>query len=84
MIDVSTLEGKIKRLKKTLSEQRQKDSSPEKSEGVKSFRKQLKRLQRKRRILISWMQRTVKLKEKNDEKEQRPSGTSTEKSPESA
>jgi hypothetical protein len=84
MIDVSTLEGKIQRLKKTLSEQQQKDSSPENPEGVKAFRKRLKRLQRKRRILISWMQRSVKAKEKSDDREPKSSGSSTEKSVESA
>jgi len=84
MMDMSTLEGKIKRLKKTLSEQRQKDLSGENPEEGKAFRKRLKRLQRKRRTLISWMQHSVKPKEKVDEKEPKSAGSSTQKPAESA
>ncbi|HEY5649084.1 MAG TPA: hypothetical protein VIU33_06265 [Nitrospiria bacterium] len=52
MDKVTAVEGKIKRLKKTISDL---DSGKDQSEGVESrlLRKQLKRLQRRRRVILS-------------------------------
>lgn len=69
MADVATLEAKIQRVKKTLSESRQKDSEDENSPEQRAFRKQLKRLQRRRRDLLSWAQHMTKTREGKGEKE---------------
>jgi predicted nucleic acid-binding Zn-ribbon protein len=60
MADVLVLEEKIKRLRKTLSEKRQKDSKVKGSLELRTFQKQLKRLQRRRRALVAWMGRGTK------------------------
>jgi hypothetical protein len=60
MADVVKLEGKIKRLKKPLSEKRQKDSEAKGSLEIRTFQKQLKRLQRRRRDLVAWSRRGTK------------------------
>jgi len=60
MADVLMLEEKIKRLKKTLSEKRQKDSEAKGSPELRTFQKQLKRLQRRRRDLVAWTRRGAK------------------------
>jgi hypothetical protein len=60
MADVVKLEEKIKRLKKTLSEKRQKDSEAKGSLELRTFQKQLKRLQRRRRDLVAWTKRGTK------------------------
>ena len=62
MADVTLLEEKIKRLKKTLSEKRQKDSGAAGSLELRTFQKQLKRLQRRRRVLVDFRQRGTKAK----------------------
>ncbi|MBI3611256.1 MAG: hypothetical protein HY204_11235 [Nitrospirae bacterium] len=72
MTDVAALEGKIKRLKKTLSEKRQKASDAEPSLELRAFQKRLKRLQRRRRVLLNWMQRGTKGKTEKAEKEAKP------------
>jgi hypothetical protein len=72
MADVTILEEKIKRLKKTLSEKQQKDSGAEGSLELRTFRKQLKRLQRRRRVLADFMQRGTKAKAEKAEKETKP------------
>lgn len=78
MADVATLEAAIKRLKKTLSE-KPKDSGAEGSPEMRTFRKQLKRLQRRRRVLLTWAQHGTKAKEQTAEKETKPSAPSVEK-----
>ena len=72
MADVTHLEEKIKRLKKTLSERRQNDSGTEGSLELRTFQKQLKRLQRRRRVLVDFMQRGTKVKAEKAEKETKP------------
>lgn len=72
MADVTHLEEKIKRLKKTLSEKRQKDSGAAGSLELRTFQKQLKRLQRRRRVLVDFRQRGTKAKTEKAEKESTP------------
>ncbi len=72
MAEVATLEEKIKRLKKTLSEKREKKSGAESSLELRLFRKQLKRLQRRRRVLLAFLQRGTKAKSEKAEKESQP------------
>jgi predicted nucleic acid-binding Zn-ribbon protein len=72
MADVATLEGKIQRIKKTLSERRQETSGAENSPELRAFRKQLKRLQRRRRDLLTWAQHMTKTQEGKDEKDTMP------------
>jgi hypothetical protein len=60
MADVVMLEEKIKRLKKTLSEKQEKDSEAKGSLELRTFQKQLKRLQRRRRALVAWAGRSRK------------------------
>ncbi|HEY5595245.1 MAG TPA: hypothetical protein VIL61_08855 [Nitrospiria bacterium] len=72
MADVTILEEKIKRLKKTLSEKQQKDSGAEDSLELRTFRKQLKRLQRRRRVLADFVQRGSKATAEKAEKETKP------------
>ena len=72
MADVTILEEKIKRLKKTLSEKQQKDSGAEDSLELRTFRKQLKRLQRRRRVLADFVQRGTKAAAEKAEKETKP------------
>ncbi|MBI3811159.1 MAG: hypothetical protein HY283_02980 [Nitrospirae bacterium] len=69
MADVTHLEEKIKRLKKTLSEKRQKDLGASGSLELRTFQKQLKRLQRRRRVLLDFMQRGTKAKTEKAETE---------------
>ena len=72
MADVAILEEKIKRHKKTLSEKRQKDSDAKGSLELRTFQKQLKRLQRRRRGLVDFMQRGTKAKAEKTEKKTKP------------
>ncbi len=72
MADVAILEEKIKRLKKTLSEKRRKDSGAAGSLELRTFQKQLKRLQRRRRVLVDFMQPGTKAKAEKVEKETKP------------
>jgi hypothetical protein len=72
MADVAHLEEKIKRLKKTLSEKRQKDSGAAGLLELRTFQKQLKRLQRRRRVLVDFMQGGTKSKAEKAEKETKP------------
>lgn len=72
MADVTILEEKIKRLKKTLSEKRQKDAGAAGSLELRTFQKQLKRLQRRRRVLVDFMQPGTKAKAEKAEKETKP------------
>jgi len=69
MADVANLEEKIKRVKKTLSEKREKISGAEGSLELRPVRKQLKRLQRRRRVLLAFQQRGTKAKGEKAEKE---------------
>ena len=61
MADVVLLGEKIKRLKKSISETSKKEVEASDLTGQRSSRKQLKRLQRRRRVLIAWSQRTKKV-----------------------
>ena len=72
MADGAILEEKIKRLKKTLSEKQQKDLGTEGSLELRTFRKQLKRLQRRRRALADFMQRGTRAKAEKAEKKTKP------------
>ncbi|MBI3596794.1 MAG: hypothetical protein HY203_06545 [Nitrospirae bacterium] len=72
MADAANLEEKIKRLKKTLSEKREKKSGVESSVELRPFRKQLKRLQRRRRVLLAFVQRGTKVKGEKSDKESKP------------
>jgi hypothetical protein len=72
MADAVKLEEKIKRLKKTLSEKREKQTGTESSIELRPFRKQLKRLQRRRRVLLAFMERGTKVKGEKAEKESKP------------
>ncbi|HET6466256.1 MAG TPA: hypothetical protein VFH55_11665 [Nitrospiria bacterium] len=72
MADVANLEEKIKNLKKTISEKREKKSGAEGSLELRPFRKQLKRLQRRRRVLSAYQQRGTKAKGEKAEKENKP------------
>lgn len=82
MTDVATLEEKIKRLRKTLSEIRKK--SPETEENpvaLRPFRKRLKRLQRRRRVLSAALQREKKAAGEKAEKEEAPTPKSADEPP---
>jgi hypothetical protein len=72
MAEVAILEEKIKRLKKTISEKREKESGAESSLELRPARKQLKRLQRRRRVLLAFLQRGTKAKSEKAEKESKP------------
>jgi len=72
MADVANLEEKIKHLKKTIYEKREKKSGAEGSLELRPFRKQLKRLQRRRRDLLTLQQRGTKVKGEKSEKESKP------------
>jgi len=72
MADAVKLEEKIKRLKKTLSEKQEKKTGTESSIELRSFRKQLKRLQRRRRVLLTLLERGTKVKGEKAEKESKP------------
>ena len=61
MADVVLLGEKIKRLKKSISEISNKEAQASDLSGQRTARKQLKRLQRRRRVLIAWSQRTKKV-----------------------
>ena len=61
MADVVLLGEKIKRLKKSISEISNKEGEASDLCGQRTSRKQLKRLQRRRRVLIAWSQRTKKV-----------------------
>jgi len=72
MADAAKLEEKIKRLKKTISEKQEKKSETESSLELRPFRKQLKRLQRRRRVLLDLTERGKKVKGEKTEKESKP------------
>jgi hypothetical protein len=72
MADAVKLEEKIKRLKKTLSEKQEKKTGTESSIELRSFRKQLKRLQRRRRVLLTLLERGTKVKGEKAGKESKP------------
>ncbi|HTN43304.1 MAG TPA: hypothetical protein VMN77_05850 [Nitrospiria bacterium] len=63
------LEEKINRLKKTISEKREGKSGTETSMQLRPFRKRLKRLQRRRRVLLSSLEHGTKVKGEKAEKE---------------
>jgi len=84
MSDVTSLEEKIKRLKKTLFEQREKSSGKIETQESKLYRKRLKRLQRKRRVLVDWIQQRTKVKEGGDSQAPNRSGSSPDKKADSA
>jgi hypothetical protein len=82
MADAAKLEEKIKRLKKTLSEKRENKSGTEENPvELRPFRKQLKRLQRRRRDLLTLQQRGTKVKVENAEKESKPAPNPTAEKP---
>jgi len=73
MADVAKLEEKIKRVKKTLSEKRKKESESEaRPLELRPVRKRLKRLQRRRRVLAAFLQRGIKGKGETSEKGKTP------------
>ena len=72
MADTATLEEKIKRLKKTLSEKQPKESGAVGSLEVRTFKKQLKRLQRRRRVMAGVGRGGNKAHDEKAEKETKP------------
>ena len=81
MAKVATLEEKINRLKKTLSEKREKKPGAESSLELRPVRKQLKRLQRRRRVLLAFLQRGTKAKSEKGEKESKPAPKTAAENP---
>ena len=79
MAEIATLEERIKGLKKTLVEKQKKEAGPSGPIELRPFRKRLKRLQRRRRVLIAGSQRGKKAP---SEKETKPAGKPAEAKPE--
>ena len=81
MDDVTLLAEKIKRLKKTLSEKSRKDSGTAGPLELRTFQKQLKRLQRRRRVLMDLRNRGIKAKTQTAETESTPQETPAAEKP---